>query len=215
MKQRLLIALFTIFGFAAGFGARFVTERDPQVPPCPAPGTEFARPGIAKAAAKPAAGISQHDREKFLADIEKMRPQIEAFHDQVGHIFWEFDRGFSAILDPDRRAKFEAHLKKNADKRAERQAKEAAESGPLTDQQIEQLRREPLWNALWLIAVQWRFERITREYDLTPEQQVKTRALLEQRRHEFIALVDSSEPPSLTYSELASRAQKLLAQPNK
>jgi len=213
MNQRVFIALFTVVGFAVGFGARVFTERRPVCPP--APGAEFARPQNQGAAAPTPTGVSQSDRERFLADIEKTRPKIEAYHKRVGEIYWGFDHDFLIILNPEQRAKWEAHLKEGADSRAARRAKEAAQTGPLTDQQIEQLRREPLWNALGLIAVQWRIDRLTADYHLTPEQAVKTRELLETRRQQFLQLLDSSEPPSLSYSELAGRAQKLLAQPKK
>jgi len=214
MNQRVLIALFTFVGFAVGFGARVLTERRAVCPP--APGSEFARPQSQSGATNTtASGITQSDREKFLADIEKTRPKIEAYHKRVGEIYWGFDHDFLNILNPEQRAAWEAHLKEGADSRAARRAKEAAQNGPLTDQQIEQLRREPLWNALGLIAVQWRIERLTADYHLTPEQQAKTRELLETRRQQFLQLLDSSEPPSLSYSELASRAQKILAKPKK
>jgi hypothetical protein len=212
MKQRLLIALFTILGFAVGFGARVLTERQPVC--LPAPGAEFARP---QQTAVGTAGtvVSESEREKFFAEIEKMRPKIEAYRNRVGEIYWGFDQDFGTILNPEQRARWDEHLKKGADSRAARQAREVGQPGPLTDEQVEQLRREPLWNALGLIAVEWRIQRLTDEYHLTPEQQAKTRDFLEFRRQQFLQLLDSSEPPSLGYSELASRAQKLLAQPKK
>jgi hypothetical protein len=157
--------------------------------------------------------LTEAERERFAAEIEKTRPKIETYRKRVGEIYWGFDHDFGELLDPQQRAKWDAHLKKGADSRAERQARETSQPGPLTDQQIEQLRREPLWNALGLIAVQWRMQKLTEEYHLTPDQQAKTLELLESRRQQFLQLLDSSEPPSLSYSELASRAQKILAKP--
>lgn len=211
MRQRLLIALFTILGFAVGFAARVLTERRPVC--LPAPGTEFARPQNTASGTATPTGVTEAERERFAAEIEKTRPKIEAYRKRVGEIYWGFDHDFGALLDPQQRARWDDHLKKGADSRAERQTRETTQPGPLTDQQIEQLRREPLWNALGLIAVQWRMQKLTEEYHLTPEQQAKTRDLLESRRQQFLQLLDSSEPPSLSYSELASRAQKILAKP--
>lgn len=219
MKQRLLIALLTAFGFAAGFGARMLTESGCKVPPPPAPGTEFARAQTTTAAAdtnaekKPV--FTEKDREKFVAEIEKVRPQIDEYHQRLGDIYGTFDREFAELLRPEQKAIFDAQQKKNAEHRARRAAQEAADTGPLTDTQIEQLRRQPLWNALWIIAVKWRLERISHDYHLDAAQEAKVRDLLAQRRQRFLELVDATEPPSITYSELASRTQKLLSEPKK
>ncbi len=212
MKQRLLIALLTIVGFAAGFVARMLTESGPAVPPPPAPGSEFVRSGSstvpAGADARPST-FSEKDRAKFLAEIEKVRPQIDAYHKRLDEIAADFDREFVALLTPEQRKIYDAQQKKSAANRAKREAKEAAETAPLTDQQIEQLRRQPLWNALWAIAVTWKLDRFSKDYKLDPDQKARVRELLQARRDKFLALVDSSPPPSITYSELAGRAQKL------
>ncbi len=219
MKQRLLIALLTAFGFAAGFGARRLTETGCKVPPPPAPGSEFVRTGAAPtttdADKKAASGLSDKDRAKFATEIEKVRPQIDAYHKRMDEIGADFDRDFVALLTPEQRQLWDAQQKKYAENRAKREAREAAETGPLTDQQVEQLRRQPLWNALWAIAVTWRLERYTHDYNLTDAQQAKTRELLQGRREKVLALIDSTQPPSITYSELASRAHKLVANPAK
>ena len=217
MKQRVLISLLTALGFAAGFGARILTENEPVVPPPPAvPGTEFVRnqapPTPTEVKPEKPSGL---DRAKFRADIEKVRPQIDAYHKRMEEIAAEFDRDFVALLTPEQGKIFAAQQKKSAETRAKREARDAAETGPLSDQQIEQLRRQPLWNALWAIAVTWKLERYTRDYKLTEDQQAKVRELLLGRRQKFLALVDSTPPPSITYSELATRAQKLVADPAK
>ena len=221
MKQRLLIALLTVIGFAAGFGARMLTEGCHKAcPPPPPVGTEFARTNAVAAgqAAKPDAppvGISEKDREKFYADIEKVRPQIDSYRKRVDQIYEDFDREFATLLTAEQRVIFDEQHRKLAENRAKRAASEAAQTGPLTDQQIEQLKREPLWSILHAIAVNWRFARITNDYKLTPEQQSKVRPLLETRRQRFLALIDETPPPTISYAELAGRAQKLLTQPKK
>jgi hypothetical protein len=50
---------------------------------------------------------------------------------------------------------------------------------------------------------------------LSAEQQEKVRGLLQQRRDKFLALVDSSPPPSITLSQLAAQASKLATKPAK
>ena len=217
MNQRLFIALLTVIGFAAGFGARMLTETGPRVPPPPAPGTEFVRPAAnaTPADAQRPSTFSEKDRQKFIAEIDKVRPQIDAYHKRLGEIYGDFDRQFAALLRPEQKLIFDAQQKRNAEHRAKREAKEAAQTGPLTDSQIEELRRQPLWNALWAIAVTWRLERITHDYKLDADQQAKVRELLQQRRQQFLELVDATQPPSITYSELASRTEKLVTDQKK
>lgn len=221
MNQRVLIALLTALGFAAGFGARILTETEPVVPPPAVPGSEFVRSQNAATAAtegkteKHPSGVTDKDRAKFLADIQKVRPQIDAYRKRMDEIAADFDRDFVALLTAEQKPIFDSQQKKYAESRAKHEAKEAAETGPLSDQQIEQLRRQPLWNALWAIAVTWKLERYTHDYKLADDQQAKVRELLRARREKFLALVDSTPPPSITYSELASRAQKLVTEPAK
>ena len=74
--------------------------------------------------------------------------------------------------------------------------------------------RQPLWNALWSVAINWRLEFLCKEYKLDEEQRGEACGLLKQRREHFLALVDSTPPPSISYSELARQAQKL-ADPGK
>ncbi len=212
MSQRLVIPLVALIAFGAGYGAHVWIAHDQVLPPPPAPGSEFTRthpsPGIdTKADAKPAPG--RVDRAKLIADIEKVRPQIEAYRKRVEEIDGEFDRGFVALLDADQRTKYDAQQKKNAEKRAKDEAKAAADQSPLSDEQIASLQQRPLWNALFKIAVSWRLERATHDYKLDAAQQAEVRKLLESRREKFIALVDSTPPPSITLSNLAPQAQKL------
>lgn len=220
MNQRVLIALLTALGFAAGFGARVLTEAEKVVPPPAIPGAEFVRNSTVPAApteskADKHPGISEKDRAKLLADIEKVRPQIDAYHKRMDEIAADFDRDFVSVLTAEQRSVFDAQQKRSAENRAKRAAREAAETGPLSDQQIEQFKRQPLWNALWAISVNGRLEHLVRDYKLTPEQRTHVRSLLLARREKFLALVDSTPAPSITYSELASRAQKLVAEPSK
>lgn len=218
MRQRLVIALLVVIAFGAGFGARMWTERVPVLPAPPAPGIEFARhPAPVGAGAKPeprgTAPVSP-DRTKLIADIEKVRPQIAAYHKRLDEIAAEFDRDFLSILTPEQRKIFDARQKQSAEWRATREA-ETTREDVLTDQQIEQLRRQPLWNALYSVAISWRFDRLVNDYKLDTTQREQVRKLLEVRREKFIALVDASPPPSISLSYLASRTQQLRAGPKK
>jgi hypothetical protein len=216
MNQRLLIAFLTALGFAAGFGARMLTESGPAVPPPPAPGTEFVRssnPVPAESKERRAPTYNEKDREKLVADIQKLRPQIEQYRTRIEEIANEFDRELVPILTPEQRQKFAALQKKDADNRAKRE-KQAAEASTLSDEQIFQLQQRPLWNALWNVAISWRLERLMRDFKFDAQQEAKVRELLARRREKFLALVDSTPPPSITLSQLAPQTEKLTpAQP--
>ncbi|PTY01220.1 hypothetical protein [Opitutus sp. ER46] len=218
MKQRVLIAVLTLLGFAAGFAARLLTESGPNVPPPPTPGTEFVRSGNGAGQAenkeRRSPTYSEKDRTRLLTDIQKIRPQIETYRVRIDQIGDEFERDVLAILDPEQRQKFEARLKKNAERRAKGE-KEAAETTTLSDEQIFRLQQEPLWNALWNVAINWRLERLTRDYKLDDQQQARVRVLLQQRREKFLELVDATPPPSIMLSRLAPQAEKLGAAPAK
>ena len=215
MKQRLLIALFTVLVFGAGFAARIWTEDDQALPPPPvAPGGEFVRPPATAARDAKAEPRRGPDRAKLASDIEQLRPQIEAYRTRLDTIEAEFQRDFVLVLNPEQRARYDAARKKGAEDRAKRDAKVAADTTLLTDEQIERLRRNPLWNALYSVAITWPFDRINHDYKLDEAQQAQVRDLLRARREKFLALVDSTPPPSITLSELARQTQKL-AQPAK
>jgi len=210
MSQRVVIPLVAVVAFGAGYGAHVWVQHDPALPPPPTPGSEFVRPGAAadpKTEAKPAS--SGVDRAKLISELQKVGPQADAYRKRLDEIATEFDRDFQTLLTAEQHVRYDANQKKNAEGRAKHEAKEAAETGPLSDQQIEQLRRQPLWNALWNVSVNARLDRLKNEYKLDAGQQARTLALLNQRREKFLALIDSTPPPTISYSDLARRAQKL------
>lgn len=216
MKQRLLIAIFTILVFGAGFASRMWIEEDQALPPPPsAPGGEFVRAPatpMANGKAEPRRGP---DRAKMIADIEQLRPQIDAYRNRLDAIEAEFQRDFVPLLNAAQKEHYDAARKKRAEDRAKKEAKEkeakvAADTALLTDEQIERLRQRPLWNALYSVAITWPFDRLNAEYKLDDAQKVKVRELLCARRTKFLDLVDSTPPPSITLSELARQTQKLV-----
>jgi hypothetical protein len=50
---------------------------------------------------------------------------------------------------------------------------------------------------------------LVKELKLDAEQQTKARELLKQRREKFLAIVDSTPPPSILLSRLAPAVQRL------
>lgn len=220
--NRLPIAVLTVMVFGAGYAARLWTERDRPVPPPPeAIGTEFTRPAVNPAAEKRGRdgrdwkGQPVVNRATLASDIEKARPKIEAYRKQMHQLDADFDRDLMALLSPDQQQKFIQRQKRNQERRVTREAAEAADQTPLSDEQILRLQQVPLFNVLWSITITARLERLTRDLKLDSAQQERARELLLARRDRFLALVDSSPPPTVSLSELATRTRKLAEAPAK
>jgi hypothetical protein len=202
MTQRVFLALLTVGVFIAGYAVRMWTERGRSVPPPPvALANEFAPVGDSKAK------NADLDRAKLVAEIEKLRPQIEAYRAQVDEIYSEFDREFALILNPEQREKFAATQKRWADHIARRNADRKL----LSDEDIMRARERPLTELYGMVTVTPRLERLTKEYNLDPAQQASTRALLSLRRNKFIALLDSTAHPSIRLSRLAPMIERVMA----
>ena len=221
MKQRLVIALLAALCFGAGFGARMWTEDDgPAVPPPSAVlGSEFATTGSAKAEARNrsqsrGASHGEVNRNRLAGDIQRLRPQIDAYCKRLEEIDREFDRDVVALLTAEQREKFAARQKRLAERRAKDEARDA-DTAPLTDEQLFQLQQRPLWNVLWSVSIDSRFDRLNKELKLDDQQAVRVKALYRERREKFIALVDTVPPPTITLSQLATQAQKIGGDPAK
>ena len=205
MTQRVFVALLTVAVFVAGYAARLWTEPRAPIPPAPAAlAKEYARTDPNTADKK---GDRQLDRAKLLAEIQQLRPQIEAFSGQVQEIEAEFDREFAQILRPDQKEKFFANQKKWADRLAKRMAKRE----PLSDEDIQREKERPMTWIYWQVTVTPRLESLTKEYRLDAAQQTSTRALLSLRRNKFIALYDATTHPSIRLSRLAPLIERVRA----
>lgn len=207
MNQRVFVAVLTVAVFVAGYVARLWTEPRSTVPPAPAAlAKEYARTSSTSADKK---GDQQLDRAKLLADIQKFRAQILAYSTQVDEINAEFDREFVQLLNSAQREKFMA----NQRKKAERDAKRAADRSPLSDEEIQRAKDRPLTSTYWNVVVTPHLEWTTKEYSLDASQQTSVRALLALRRNKFIALYDATPHPSIRLSKLAPLIERVAEQP--
>ena len=204
MTQRLFVALLTVGVFLAGYFARVWTEPQPSVPPAPA--------SLAKEYSRTESGASSKkvDRAKLIAEIQKLRPHIDAYSAQMDEINAELDRGFAQILTPQQREKFQANQKK----KAERDAKKLADRSPLSDEDIQRAKERPLTSIYFNVVVTPHLEWHTKEYSLDAAQQTTFRSLLVLRRNKFIALLDSTQHPSIRLSKLVPLIERL-EQPSK
>ena len=202
MSQRVFLALLTVGVFAAGYAARFLTEPGQPVPPAPAAlASEFASPGPAASERRQ----RQLDRARLVAEIQKLRPQIEAYSTQVQEIDAEFDRAFAALLNPAQREKHASIQRRLSD----RDAKRAARREPLSDEEIFREQDRSMTWVYWKVTVTPRLEMLTREYGLDAGQQIETRALLALRRSKFMALFDSTPHLGIRLSGLAPLIERV------
>jgi hypothetical protein len=202
MTQRVFVAVLTVVIFVAGYMARLLTEPAQIVPPAPAAlAKEYVR-GETRSNDKK---DHQLDRAKLLAEIQQLRPQIEAFSGQVQEIETEFDKEFVLLLRPEQREKYLANQKS----RAERYAKRVAKRDPLSDEDIQREKERPMTWIYWQVTVTSRLESLTKEYNLDAAQQNSTRALLTMRRNKFISLYDATQHPSIRLSRLAPLIERV------
>lgn len=170
-------------------------------------------PAIATAA-KPsgpqaASARSSQNRAQLVAEIERLRPQIDSYRQRLDQIDAEFDGQLAAILTPEQRTHYATGQKRRAQRMAKGLAEVAAGVTPLTDDEIDQLRQRSLSGVLWMVAPTMKHDSLVKELKLDAEQQTKARELLKQRREKFLAIVDSTPPPSILLSRLAPAVQRL------
>ncbi len=202
MTQRVFLALLTIGVFAAGYAVRTLTEQGGAVPPPPAVLNREYAPGSTPPGS--GRGKREFDRAKLVAEIQKLRPQIDAFSSQVDEIQAEFDREFNALLNPQQLEKRQFYMKR----RAERESRRMADRDPLSDEEIQRERERP-FDIYWLVTVTPLLDLLTKEYELDATQQNATRALLALRRNKFMALFDATPHPSIRLSRLAPLLERV------
>lgn len=206
MKQRLFAAVISALVFVAGIVAGMWMERHRPLPPPPLPlGSEFIH-GAPGRGGPYAWRNHPVNRAELIAQVQSLRPQLEAFQARMKAIDDEFDRGISQVLSPEERLHRAAKLKRHAD-----ESWSSKENGPaLTDTQIiSLLRDQPARTILWDVVIPFRLDYFTREYHLDDVQREKVRTLLKERRERVLELVDSSPPPSVMLGRLAPLIQRL------
>ncbi|HUR56901.1 MAG TPA: hypothetical protein VM029_04270 [Opitutaceae bacterium] len=202
MTQRVFVAILTVVVFLAGYSTRMLTDRGQPVPPPPA---ALTRELATSPRAPGEKGKGDVDRAKIVAEIQKLRPQIEGYTTAVQEIYADFDREFAQILTAPQRDKFVLNQKKRADSAAKRSANRA----PLSDEEIMRERDRPLTDIYRMVTVTTSLEWMTKEYGLDANQQASVRQLLALRRNKFVALFDATPHPYIRLSRLASMIERV------
>lgn len=203
MRDRILAALLTLAVFATGFGAGMWAERHRPIPHPPGAfmGEFGARQGQSPRTAPPV------NRAELIAQIDRLRPEMESFRQKVAEIYAQFDRDIDPVLRPEQRVAYERKFRSH---RGFGPAPEsAADDKPLSDEQIEALLQRPFRTLAYFVVLPMTLERMASDLNLDEAQKDKVRDLLRVRREKFIELVDSAPPPSLLLSRLAPVAQRL------
>lgn len=203
MSQRVFVALLTVVVFVAGFATHAWLDRDERIP---APPAAIAREMAAPKASATEKAKKKVDRAKLVAEIQKLKPQIDAYTAQVQEIETEFGRELDSVLTPAQREKRAAYLKR----REESDAKLFANKKPLSDDDIVKAQDRPLTDIYWMVTVTPVLERITKEYGLDPAQQNAVRSQLVLRRNKYIALFDATPHPGVRMSKLAPLLERVL-----
>lgn len=197
MKQFAVVALVTAVGFIAGiFAGRYLERHSPlPAPPIalfsefnhgPRPNSRWTRP---------------INRAELVKRIQAIQPQLQAFEKGLEDINAEFSRNFEAILTADQRARYTQRR---------RVPPHARDNSPLSDDRIVYLlREEPERTVLWDVVIPIQLDHLTADLKLDDAQREQLRALLRKRRGEFLALIDSSPPPSVQLYRLAPYVQRL------
>jgi hypothetical protein len=227
--QRVPIVIFTAAVFGAGYGAHVWIAGDATVPPPPAAiGSEFAHgPGTPAApsaaasspknskAAPNSAGSQPLNRPKLMSEIQQYSSNIKSYQARLDELDSDFDHVLLPLLAEEQRGRYASLQKRWADRRAKGEAAIAAETAPLSDEQIFRLQQRPLYGVLGSVSVSMRFDQLKKELKLTSEQEPKVRDLLVTRRGKFLDLIDSTPPPTITLSQLARHVEKIGADPSK
>jgi hypothetical protein len=206
MRERFLAGLLTLAVFAAGFGAGLWAERHRPLPPPPGAfmGEFGARPG----GRLPRGPVN---RAELSEQIDRLRPEMEAFRSHMTEIYAQFDRDIDTILTPEQKETYAKRFK--AHRGFGPPPEIASDDKPLSDDQIELLLQRPFRTLAFVVVIPMTLERMTTDLKLDDAQRDKVKDLLRVRREKFVELVDIAPPPSLMLSRLAPLAQRLGAPP--
>lgn len=212
--------LLTIVGtacvFAAGVFAGMWIQRTQPVPAPPigvmgeirdVPLTASSTP----AAAAPAKAPVATDGVKLSAQIERMKPDIEAFRQKLEPIKTEFRDNLDAVLRPEQREKLKAWNERNTEKTENKDSKDVKEAKGKPHRPP----RDGLDSLFPIVLVPATLEKISAELQLDEAQKQAVQALLLKRRAKFLELVDATPPPSLNLGKIAPLVPQVAQPPTK
>ncbi|PAW78435.1 MAG: hypothetical protein B9S32_07885 [Verrucomicrobia bacterium Tous-C9LFEB] len=194
MKDTLRIFLLTLAVFAIGFGTGIWTQRrhHPMPPPPFGALEEFSphRPPWGGREGK-RFQMSEEKIAAIKAEMEKIRPEVEAFQTKLKAIDTDFRTKLEAMLTPEQR-KLLPTLPEPG-QRGFGHGPEGRGPGPFAG---------PLEGLAIFTIIKPALDHMSEELKLTAAQQVTLKTLLLERRQKFLDLVDAVPPPSLKLGRL-------------
>jgi hypothetical protein len=215
MKLRLLIAALTVLVFAAGFGASIWTQRHGPLhgPPVSLLGEVRDRKVDVQLPLNDASTIAQ-----INAEIERIKPDIDAFRQKLDAINQDLHQKIDALLTPAQREEFEKMHRHYVERQAER-AKSSLPTVETLPSGGSVLKlpffTEPIEGMASAIVVPLTLDHLATALQLDDRQKAAVHQLLLERREKFLALIDSTPPPSIGLSRLAPIINRLAAPENK
>jgi len=196
----LLTIIGTVLIFGAGVFAGAWMQRTQAFPPPPTEIMGEIR-DMPMSGSRPAAHREMDPARaaELRAQIEKLQPEIDAFKKKLDPIKTQCRHSLEAILTPEQRERLAAFHE-----RAAAQPAPAIPGGEVHNRTWHP--HEGLESLFPIVLVENTLDRLTEELDLTADQRAKVRALLLDRRSQFLELVDHSPPPSLRLSRLSPLA---------
>jgi hypothetical protein len=237
MRTPLALVLLTTAGFGIGLGAGYWMSRTCK--PMPPPASVFSefrditRAGPSLSSARPELW------REINAELENLRPEMDAFRKKVQAIDGEFNADFETILLPEQRQKL-ADMQRRRDpgrdaakgrepgkEPAKEPAKaappaaapgpEAAKSNPpaVRSERAPRVIYESDGLVSQMVFLPMTVERFTQQLGLDATQQARLREFLLVRRTKFLELADATPPPSLQLLRIADIIRKAEAEQKK
>jgi len=237
MRTPLALALLTAAGFGVGLGAGYWMASTCK--PMPPPASMFSEFRDITRAGPSLANSRPELWREINGELEKLRPEIDAFRKKLQVIDGEFNAQFEAILTPEQRQKLadvqrrkdpgrEASKERDAGKEAVKEPAKAAKSAaaPATEPAKNgspAVRNERSVRMIYesdglvssLVFVPFTAERFTQQLGLDATQQARLRELLFTRRTRFLELADATPPPSMQLWRIAEVIHKAEAEQRK
>jgi hypothetical protein len=227
MRTPVALVLLTTTGFGVGLGTGYWMNRNCKLAPPPPSSVLSEFRNITRAGTALALSTARPELwAEINAELEKLRPEMDAFRGKLEEMDGEFRTQFEAFLSPEQRKKLaEIQPPRREANRDSAKAKESAKepakdanppapgapAAPATPKPSRvRLGFESEWLVSQLVFVPCALERYTYDLALDATQQARLRELLLERRKRFIELADATPPPSmqlLRIADIIRRAQ--------
>jgi hypothetical protein len=201
MNKGFVVALATLIGFAAGTFAGSWVQRTQPIP-APPTGGVLGELRDAPFSSAPENPDTPKPSGQPLPDdaLRQMKVEIDAFKKKVDPIKLEFRAQLEALLTPAQRERLKAMSEKPPAPKPDSNEKPDPAKG--RGYRI----YDGMDSTITLVVIPFTLARLTEELGLSHAQRDAVHQLLIQRREKFLALVDSTPPPSFNLGKLAPQA---------